>query len=191
MIFITEKSVLQNMKKFGFRSYDANILQLVNQYFENFVRNTLTKASKKTDYVEAKQILQAGGKIVLPSEYFGVESGSYFDNLKSYGTDMSVKEAFIRPTVATYDLSGAIKTGGSSQLFSVSKRSVQNAIKEALVSLQRNIKVKSDAALALQQGFQSVMTEILQKASKKNDSHLTEDTIKQLSNQRKYHLLSD
>ena len=196
MIFLTDKSVRSNLKKFGITSYDPSVLNLINQYLHNYTQNTIAKATKQNknlSSLEAQHILQAGGRTVLPSEYFGVESGSYFNSLKSHGTDMAVTENIIRPTVATYDLSGAIKSGGANKQFTLSKKALQYAISEAKVSLQRDIRVRSTASLALQQGFQSIMSEILQKSCSQKvcqHGHLTESALKKIAGKRKYRIIS-
>lgn len=192
MIFLTDKSMRLNMKKFGYKSYDSGVLSLVNQYLENYTKNTLTKAAKQNKNaltLEASHVIQAGGRIVLPSEYFGVASGSYFGDLKNNGTNMAVTETMIRPVVATYDLSGAIKGGASDKVFKMSKKALQNAISEAKVSLQSDIKVRSDASLAMHHTFQKVMSDILTKTCGKCNNHLTVDILKQVAGQRKYKAL--
>ncbi len=192
MIFLSDKSMRLNMKKFGYKSYDSDVLSLVNQYLQNYTKNILSKAMKqnKTSTLEAAHIIQAGGRIVLPSEYFGVTSGSYFADLKNNGTDMRVTDTMIRPVVATYDLSGAIKGGASDKNFKLSKKALLNAITEAKVSLQTDVKLRSDATLAMQQTFQKLMSEILNKTCNKCNNHLTTETLKKISAQRKYKLLS-
>ena len=195
MIFITDKSVRSNLKKFGFSSYDPSVLNMINQYLQNYAHNTIAKAAKKhknLSTLEAQHVLQAGGRTVLPSEYFGVESGSYFNSLKSHGTDMAVTGDMIRPVVTTYDLSGAIKTGGSDRLFKLPKKSLNYAISEAKVSLQRDIRVRSAATLAMQQHFQNIMSEVLQKICGRKlctNEHLTESALKKVASQRKYNII--
>lgn len=246
MIFLTDKSMQQNIKKFGYKSYDSSILSLVNQYLQNYTKNTISKALKKNKTatsLEASHVIQAGGRIVLPSEYFGVTSGSYFadlknngtdmavtdsmirpvvstrdlsgaikggrivlpseyfdvpsgsyfGNLKNNGTDMAVTNTMIRPVVSTYDLSGAIK-GGADKNFKLSKKAIQNAINEAKVSLHSDVKIRSDATLAMQYAFQKIMSEILSKScgkcNKTQKEHLTLEGLKQISEQRKYKILS-
>lgn len=192
MIFLTDKSIRSNMNKFGFKTYDANVIALVNQYLQNYTKNTISRAARRNkdvDVLEASHVIQAGGRIVMPSEYFGVESGSYFSELKNNGTDMSVTNSMIRPAVVTYDLSGAIKSGGADRQFNVSQKALQGAISEAKVALQRNLRLRSDANIAMRQGFQNIMTEILQKAGKhigSNNHHLSETVLRKIAGQRKY-----
>ncbi len=194
MIFLTDKSMRLNIKKFGYKSYDSEVLALVNQFLQNYAKNTLSKAFKKNKNInslEASHVIQAGGRIVLPSEYFGVSSGSYFQDLKTNGTDMRVTDTMIRPVVATYDLSGAIKGGSAQKNFTLSKKIVQNAINEAKVSLQKDVKVRSDATLAMQQAFQKIMSDILSKSCERcENKHLSIDVVKQISGQRKYKIIS-
>ena len=110
MIFLTEKSIRQNIKKFGFKDTNSRVVELLNRCIENFSAQSIKKALKQ----HRKFNKQSGGdgavgRTVLPSEYFGVNSGNYFSN--SDGTNMNVSNSIIRPSIVTHDLSGSIKGG--------------------------------------------------------------------------------
>jgi len=187
MIFLTEKSVRQNMKRFGYKSYDAEVVQVINTYLEKFVHSKLEKTLKKNkniSSIEASHV-HKGGRIVLPSEYFGVPSGSYFDKLTDNGANMSVTEALIRPTIPTRDLSGAI-TGGATK-FSLSKKAFSQAVEEAKLSMHKDVKVKKEASSVMQNQFEELMTALLHKTQKSTKSeHLSAHTVKNVASQKKY-----
>lgn len=172
MIFITEKSLRQNAKKFGFKEFDNSIVSLVNKGLESFLKNKLSKVQK-------------GGRTVLPSEYFGVESGSYFDKVSS--TDLSVTDSIIRPPVLTKDLSGLI-TGGALK-FTVAKSVFKNAVVESQSKLHRDSKLDSKLVSNLQDEFHSTMSEIFSKLQKKKLESLNREEFKKVFEQRKYKLL--
>jgi len=110
MIFLTEKSIHQNIKKFGFTETNSQVIELLNKCLINFTNQSIKKA-----LTQHKKIIKqnggsgAVGRTVLPSEYFGINSGSYSPN--SSGTNMNVNNSLIRPAILTHDLSGKI-TGG-------------------------------------------------------------------------------
>lgn len=112
MIFLTEKSIRQNIKKFGFKDVNSSIIELLNNSLENFTIHSIKKALKQHKKFN-KQNGGSGavGHTVLPSEYFGIDSKSYFTSAES--TNMNVTNTTIRPTIQTHDLSGSIKGGKS------------------------------------------------------------------------------
>lgn len=190
MIFITEKSIKPNLKKFGFSSYDAEVLVTLNDALLKFAKNRMGQVLKKhnIDVIEVQHVVaQKGGRTVLPSEYFGIESGSYFDSLKHNGTDMSVTNAMIRPTILTNDLSGVI-TGGAARRFVVSKSVFTNVLNEAKVALSKEVAIKSKAALQLKEEAENKLSEVLDKACSKakKTSHLSHDLLNKVLAQKKY-----
>jgi len=117
MIFLTEKSIRQNIKKFGFKDTNSRVVELLNRCIENFASQSIKKALKQHRKFNKQSgrgaLLQGGsgavGRTVLPSEYFGINSGNYLSN--SDGTNMNVTNSVIRPSIITHDLSGSIKGG--------------------------------------------------------------------------------
>lgn len=110
MIFLTEKSIRQNIKKFGFKDTNSRVIELFNRCIENFAAQSIKKALKQHRKLNKQQGGSgAVGSTVLPSEYFGINSGNYFSN--SDGTNMHVTNSVIRPSIVTHDLSGSIKGG--------------------------------------------------------------------------------
>lgn len=110
MIFLTEKSIRQNIKKFGFKETNSQVIELLNKSLINFTNQSIKKALKQ----HKKQNGGSGatGHTVLPSEYFGINSGNYQSKLS--GTNMNVTNSLIRPAILTHDLSGSI-TGGKNK----------------------------------------------------------------------------
>lgn len=186
MIFLSENSIRINAKKFGFKNVDIAVLESINNYLMNYTKNILKKALKKNKHNNI-QIHQNGGRIVLPSEYFGIESGSYFENIShNNGTNMTVTNTMIRPMQHTVDLTGAI-IGGSNKIFTISKNALKNALNEANVILEKNIKIDNDTYVHIKYKFEKIMTEIFRKASKKTtDNNLELSNLENIVNQSKY-----
>lgn len=94
---LTEAQIKRNLKKWGFNSYHESVVEEMQKRFEKF-------AGKK-----AKQV-QRGGRVALPSEYFGVDSGRYMANAAP-GSSLEVSEQYIRaPLEASF--SGGKQKGG-------------------------------------------------------------------------------
>ena len=169
---LSDKYLRFNLKKFGFQTYDTEVKELFETFLVNFLKN---KAGKKAP---------SGGRTVLPSEYFGKESPSYFESLANNGTDMSVTNSMIRPSIQAHDLTGAI-TGGNSQCFSVSLRSLSLALKEA------KVKVPKAESLQLKEEFEKLVGNMLRQMSKKQSCVLTSQSVRTESKKRQYKTLNN
>jgi len=101
MIFLTQKNIQSNLKKFNITEVDGNDIQYINDLLLSYTTNSLKKALKKYNKNGGNG---AVGRTVLPSEYFGINSGVYSNT--SSGTDMSVTNTMIRPTIAYKSISG-------------------------------------------------------------------------------------
>lgn len=202
MIFLTENNIRINAKKFGFKKFDITVLESLNKYLANYTKNMVKKALKKykKENKQIKQIKQSGGRIVLPSEYFGIDSGSYFEN--SYGTDMTSTHAMIRPAQYTSDLTGAI-TGGSasatksnksknSNKFIISTSVFKNALSEAKISLEKEIVMDTKTIIDIKQRFENMISEIFIKLEKKTSDHyLKLNNLEEIITQTKYKILKN
>ena len=148
---LSDKYLNSNLKKFGFKTYDNELKHEIQKFMVNFIGNKLKKS---------------GGRIVLPSEYFGHESGSYFKNLSNNGTDMSVTDSMIRPAISTHDITGVI-TGGSSASFNMPLKSFKLGLSEV------NIKLSNEHTHKLKNDFEVLMTKMLKNIAKKKSDNLT------------------
>jgi hypothetical protein len=259
MIFLTEKSIRQNIKKFGFKDVNSATIEFLNKTLENFNYNSIKNALKEEQKInkqnggsgavghtvlpskyfgidsenyftsaESKNMnvtnnmirpaiqthdlsgsIKGGkskytggsgahGHTVLPSEYFGVNSGSYFEHLKApnNGTNMNVTNAMIRPAIQTHDLSGLIK-GGSIKKdvdFSVSTRAFKNSLNEALLKFKSISNIKffksKDVILKFKNDFMQLIGEVLTKVYEKNkNQQLQLSHIKKILKLEKYNIL--
>ena len=117
LIVLPESCIARNLKKFGFKTFDTQIVSHVNAIILNLVVKTL-KVNLKA---------QKGGRIVLPMEYFGVSTNEY-SNAQGPYTDMSISSSYIRPPMnASFGQSGGAKSG----TFSVTLKDMSTFLTEA------------------------------------------------------------
>lgn len=173
MLFLAKKTTGQNLKKFGFSSSDDAVHERLNEVFYSLVFNNIKKLSKQ----------QNGGRVVLPSEYFGRESGSYFESAP--GVNLTPTSSIIRPAILTNDLTGAIK--GGAHVFNISQKSVQMAINKVQNELGVELKGKK-LNNHIKKVSQEKLTELLQKVKKvaKSDNHLKEEYLKDALKLKKF-----
>ena len=175
MIYITKQILDRNLKQFGFHSYDKEVLELINKALYNYVRCNLNKAMK-------------GGRVVLPSDYFGVPSASHFEHLNDHGANMSVTDHMIRPHIPIKDL-GASGGGTAAPLcFKITKKAINYAIKEAMLSERVSGTGASAAAVcdSLKEKFEKLMTSAIKAAAKIDKEHLSIKTLRQVFGSDKY-----
>ena len=169
MIYITKQILDKNLKLFGFQSYDKEVLELVNQALYNYVRCNMNKAMK-------------GGRVVFPSDYFGVPSASHFEHLNDHGANMSVTDHMIRPHIPIRDLGVG---GSSTPCFTVTKKAVNYAVKEAMLA-EKKTGSMTGVCEALKEKFEKLMTSAIKAAAKKNKEHLYIKTLREVFAGDKY-----
>lgn len=180
---LSDKYLQINLNKFGFRTYDTEVKEMLETFLVNFLQNKLAKKQKPT----------IGGRVVMPSEYFGKSSASYFETVANDGTDMSVTDSVIRPVVETHDISGVI-TGGKVHCFLISLKTFFIALKEA--KSRTNSLSKKNSALSgkqetmkFKEEFEEIMSKMLTQISKKKTCHLSTEILRTESNKRQYKTL--
>lgn len=182
MIFITNSHVKKNMSKFGFKSFDASIVDIMNQAFRKFVQKKLQRAAKiaKGAAIDHQHVSQSGGRVLMPSEYFGVSTNHYVDvsKLSSNGVDMTVNNMWIRPPM---DLMGPITTGGAAQ-FQLPVATVKAAccqISDAKVTLAAQKTLHAD--------FAKKMSSVLEAAQRKSkEEHLSAQVLTEAISMKKH-----
>ena len=91
---LSKKHVSSQLKKWGFASCHPQVYEKLNNGVANFVKRFSG---------------QKGGRVVMPSEWYGVESGRY--GPEASGTSLAVTNQWIRPPMQASDPTGAIKGG--------------------------------------------------------------------------------
>ncbi len=127
---ISEPVFKRSMDRLKITDYDMNVLEYINLALNRYITNYFTTMSAL--------MRQNGGKIVLPSEYFGLESGSYTNIYPPSQTSQAtstmarlpMKSAVLQPVFPT-------QAGGVSRLlFSIPTRAWSNALKEKGYSIK-------------------------------------------------------
>lgn len=187
---ITEKQFKSNVAKFGFKSFDTEVLDSINGIHEKVVGDLLKQYKKQT-----KKTMK-GGRVAFPIAYFGGDSPSSAPEVP-----VTSVNGDIRPEMPLNDPSGVLGTekamqpyvleGGRRPHFAVTKKAVQNTMKH----LQEETGNEFDSAAEAQnfvkvskQKIEDVMTDILSKASKSatNTVHLGEAKIADILKLKKY-----
>lgn len=168
MIFIiTDYHVKKNCKRFGFASYDKEVIGTLNRLLYTFLEKKIAKASarlKGASKIEVPQLApraQSGGRVLMPSEYYGVPSNHYSDTLSSNGVDMTVNNAWIRPQM---DLVSPME--GGANMFVLSLPSFKSACMEVAGS---SLTVSPPAQRLLHKQFVTLLGEVLEKTARKGD----------------------
>lgn len=157
--------ITRNLKKWGYDSRDEELDDFLNHTLAAFVQRQVRN-------------IQRGGKIVLPSEYFGVESGRYSVDAPA-GSSLAVTDQFIREPLATADPTGAIVGGG--KRFEVSKRAVDEAVGGSASKAER---------VAIKAKYEKTMTELMNSVSRKVKSdYLSKSAFENVLKMAKYSTL--
>jgi hypothetical protein len=179
---ISLRQLKTQAKKFGFQQVDQEALDLVNASHQKLIKKLLTKKQK-----------QRGGRVSLPLEYFsGTPSGNYSDN--NTFTNIAATDSAIRQSIPLNDPSGGLATdkafapfvGGGCPKFEVSEKVVKASLKQ-LQDQQLHRKQQQELAKHAKTKFETLMTEALNKVSKKaNLSTLQESDLRKALSLKKY-----
>lgn len=163
---ISAKSFKTNLKKYKITTYTADVLTVANGMLMKFIDMKVARCTKPpTKTKKSKKGQKGGDDYSQPSEYYGVESGSYseFNNspLDTQSTDATSE--FIRPAL-DIEVVQQIMDGGAGK-FALAKSALEAAIKKAN---KAGIKIGKTTKGEWQREFQNLMDEILKKVAKKN-----------------------
>ena len=159
-----------NMKNWGFKTHSESIDEFLDNTAINFVNN------------KAKH--QKGGRIVLPSEYFGSDSGRYSADAPA-GSSLAVNENFIREPLGVSDPAGVIQNGGATRSYKISARKFNEAVASAGVALN-----KAERG-ALQRAYESKMTELFNSIARRSKcNHMSAAAFQGGLNMAKYKCLN-
>lgn len=151
VVFISDKQVLSNLKKLGYTEIDPKVPTLINDAAFAFVKKTLEKAMKKA--------VLKGGRVTMPSEYYGVPTDHYIDDAK--GTDMSVTETRIRPAFE------ALLTGGG-PVFMIGFTSTRNMCTEVMNTSSSEVIVRQSAMKKIHYKLIARLSEVMTSITKKH-----------------------
>ena len=147
---LKDSQIKNNLKKWGFNTYNNNINEALNKALVKFISNK-----------------QSGGRVVMPSEYFGVNSGRYSTNV-DFGSSLSVTNSHIREPLDAFDPSGGI-VGGAAQKFSITHKSISDLL------ATQNVKLPASAVKNLKNDFENKVSQVLNNAkqSSRNSNNLS------------------
>lgn len=97
MDFISERNLKSNIRRFNFKDADKEVFAFLNNAIYRFAYNEFARYAKKSELI--------GGRVVLPLEYFGVDSGRYVHQEGPF-TNMAITADTIRPEMKISGLEG-------------------------------------------------------------------------------------
>jgi len=154
-------SLKQNLKIYGFQTYDDDVKSLLEASLEKFLQ---------------KSSGQSGGRVTMPSEYFGISSGAY--SAEASGSSQAPTQEWARPGIEFHDISGGAKK------FKMSQRSFSAACKKV------HPKITKVRQAELKAEYEEKLHKLLQKLSKKKDTHLSKDALVTVLKQKNYQKIS-
>lgn len=171
LIALQEKTIEKMLKAHGFKSWDSSVVQHINEAFYNFVYNELQRHGMKHNK-------QSGGKIVMPLEYFGVESNNFVDS--SEGVSVAPTVDYVRPPIAsTFQSAGAG--------FSFTKASVAMVVEDVANKYNKSVENKSKVVAVVKSKAEKTFSQILTSVMKKNKKdHLSVSDLKSVLDMKKY-----
>lgn len=187
MRFINDIQFKTNLKKFGFDSYDKEVLNKVNELQQKVVSDLLKQTEKHHKKV------QQGGRVAFSIDYFGGHTNGLSSTVPQY-TDITPTSDVIRPSFAVNDSTQVLGTesamtsgmvGGAKTKFQVSKSAAQKAVTHVMKQEKSDMKNKLKFVEVSNQKFQNVMDNVLEKSSSK-DNHLSIDKLEKVLKQKKY-----
>lgn len=186
IIFVTDKQVRKNFKSFGYKDVDAGVVDAINKAVYNYIKNTLHKSinkHKSATALEGSHILR-GGRVLMPAEYYGVQTNHYVE--VGNGTDMAVKEAWIRPE---FKVTPPNMEGGAA--FTLPMQVCKNILSEVLNTSKKSVIVKPSAVKEVHYGVLERMTEVMKTIQRKVKSDVvTKKDISEVLSMKKYKVLA-
>lgn len=186
IVYITQNKIKNGLKPFGFKTFCPEVIQLLNKAFENYIKNTVAKHAKHTKHTKSTKStksggdeVQSGGRIVMPMEYYGVQTSEYIE--APTHSDTSVSDTWVRPPLEM----NLVGMAGGAAKFAVSLKSVESALEE------HDIYKKNKVAKHLQSKIETMFSEIINKVSKKSQdkSCLLAKDLKAILDMKKYKIL--
>lgn len=177
IVYITQNKIKNGLKPFGFKTFDPEVIELLNKAFENYIKNTIAKHTKHTK--SGGDEVQSGGRVIMPMEYYGVQTSEYVE--APTHSDMSVSDTWVRPPLEM----NLVGMAGGAAKFLLSLKSVESALEE------HDIYKKNKVAKHLQSKIETMFSEIINKVSKKSQdkSCLLAKDLKAILDMKKYKIL--
>lgn len=193
--FIKEKQLKSNLKKFGFQSYDQEVVQTINKLHQQVVSDLMQQKQK-----QQKKLQQKGGRVSMPIDFFGGVTNNLSTETPDF-TNISGNDVNSRQEMLLNDPSQVLGTekgmisgmtvemlGGGKTQYQLS----QNAAQEAVKSLSKKEKIelqdKQKFTQLTKQKFETTMDKVLKQAKQKGDSHLSQEKLEKVLGKKVYKL---
>lgn len=178
LLALQENAVAKMLKSNGFKTWDQEVVSLMNEAFYNMIHNELRKHGMRRSK-------QSGGKIVMPLEYFGVESGNFVESAE--GVSVAPTADYIRPPIeSTFQ---AVQTGGKAGSY-VSLKSVGMVVEDVSAKYNKSVEKRSQVVKALKAKSEQKFSEVLERAkSKAKSDHLDASSLQSVISMKKYSLM--
>lgn len=190
--FIKENQLKSNLKKYDYQSYDSEVLEQVNDLHQRFVSKLISQKKKQQD--KQQKQMQKGGRVSFPIDYFGGQTNNLTTETPKF-TDISTNDVNMRQHIPLNDPSQVLGTekgmtsgmiGGSKKQYQVSQSASQDIVKSLSQQNKFELEDKQQFTQMTKQKFESLMNEVLLKAKKKSQGHLTKDSLQEVLEQKKY-----
>lgn len=169
LVALQQKNISKIMANFNVKSWDSEIVAVLNNSLYKFVQKELAKGEKK----------QNGGRVVMPLEYFGVDSKNFVAT--SDGQSVEPTADYIRPPLDVQ------MVGGASSKVSVSMSAIILVMDDVVAKKNKTIKGKAAVAKALKSKFENVLGGIIERAAKKSkDGYMSASDVRSVLEMKKY-----
>lgn len=171
-----------SLKAYGFDSIEngvhSEVANTLHKYCENVSKKLVKKYKGVNSYNEI-HVLQQGGRVSMPIDYFGTPGAGYVKD--ALYPSMSPTETDVRPPLEqTFK---PLLTGGKSTI-SISLQRVKDSIRNT------GIVVTQKGAKQVKRNYELMMHKVLQKvATKTKDGQLKIDTFMKVLSEKQFQML--
>jgi hypothetical protein len=193
--FIKELQLKANLKKYDIETYDKQVLQKVNQLHQQVVSDLLKQKQKQEQKQEKQRLqLQKGGRVAMPIDFFGGQTNGLAADVPAF-TNISGNEVNVRQPIMMNDPTGILGTetamaslqlGGAKKQYQLSQNAAQEVVRSLAKEHKLDIQDKRQFVQLSKQKFETTIHEILKKAKKGNDNHLSKEKLQEVLEQKKY-----
>lgn len=178
LIALQEKAIQKMLKAHGFKSWDSELVQHINEAFYNFIYNELKSNGMRHNK-------QSGGKIVMPLEYFGVESNNFVE--AADGVSVAPTAEYVRPPIAsTFQSAGA-----GSGSFSFTKASVAMVVEDVANKYNKSVENKQSVVTTMKTRAEKKFSDVLRAVMKKTkNDHMSLSEWKAVTTMKKHKSLN-
>lgn len=167
-----DKTFKSSLKSFDIKLNEEVISKLsetLNSYTSNILEK-INKNNKSKLVVDNKLLLSMkGGRVLLPSEYFGETTNHYVSN-PSNEINLDVTDEVIRPAIdiKTPDYEPVIKVqeGGLKKKIKLSEKLVKLTIEKINKDKNFNLKLKNETIKTLKNKYEELITSLINDVKK-------------------------